>query len=119
MRQFSYLATRAKALFVALVCGTEIVGYGILLTPKNLHHARVYSLAVLPKWKGMGLGRRLMQYLIEQASSLGYYSTRLEVRENNQRAIQLYKSLGFGEIGIKAKYYADGASARVMEKTLL
>jgi len=41
----------------------------------------------------------------------------LEVRTDNSRAINLYKSCGFEEIGIRRKYYQpSGADALVMRR---
>jgi ribosomal protein S18 acetylase RimI-like enzyme len=43
---------------------------------------------------------------------------RLEVREDNARAIGLYEKSGYRLFGRKPGYYADGATALRFEKTL-
>ena len=43
---------------------------------------------------------------------------RLEVREDNSRAIDLYEKNGYQPIGRKPAYYADGADALRYEKPL-
>lgn len=52
------------------------------------------SLAVLPEYRGRGIGRQLMQYGIEQGLAKGLDVT-LAVDPVNERAQQLYRSLGF------------------------
>ncbi|MBS1109343.1 MAG: ribosomal protein, partial [Anaeromyxobacteraceae bacterium] len=43
----------------------------------------------------------------------------LEVRRGNQPAIALYRSLGYREVGVRPRYYAeDGEDALVMDKDL-
>ena len=44
-----------------------------------------------------------MQYL----SNLGAAYATLEVRRSNLRAQNLYKSLGFVELGVRKRYYED------------
>ena len=41
----------------------------------------------------------------------------LEVRRGNEPAIALYRSLGYREVGVRPRYYAeDGEDALVMDK---
>jgi ribosomal-protein-alanine N-acetyltransferase len=43
----------------------------------------------------------------------------LEVRRGNAPAIALYRSLGYREVGVRPRYYAeDGEDALVMDKDL-
>lgn len=52
------------------------------------------SLAVLPEYRGRGIGRRLLEHGIRQGRSLGLTVT-LAVDPVNERAQRLYRSLGF------------------------
>ena len=58
----------------------------------------VDSLAVLPEWRGHGIGRALLQQAIGQGSALGLTVT-LAVEYDNDRAQHLYRSLGFAPAG--------------------
>lgn len=55
----------------------------------------VHDLAVLPAWRGQGIGRRLLRAVEDEASSRGYCKVTLEVRADNP-AQGLYRRLGYG-----------------------
>jgi ribosomal protein S18 acetylase RimI-like enzyme len=60
-------------------------------------------LYVRPAFRGRGLGRLLVQRLIEEARSLGYHKMRLDTLPGRMdRAITMYRSFGFVEID---RYY--------------
>ena len=58
-----------------------------------------------PEVQGEGHGRRLMRRLMDLARWHGAERIFLEVRPSNPRAMQLYHTLGFNEIGRRPKYY--------------
>ena len=43
----------------------------------------------------------------------------LEVRENNIKAIELYKKIGFEQYNIRKHYYRDGVNAILFRKKLI
>jgi ribosomal protein S18 acetylase RimI-like enzyme len=55
----------------------------------------IHDLAVLPAYRGLGVGRRLLQRVEAKARQLGCCKLTLEVREDNQPAQQLYWKMGF------------------------
>ena len=57
--------------------------------------------------RGRGLGRKLTAELLQVLSNLGAGYATLEVRVSNQRAQNLYKSLGFISVGKRKRYYED------------
>ena len=57
--------------------------------------------------RGHGYGRRLTEALLQYLSNLGADYTTLEVRESNEVAIGLYRSLGFVKVGVRKRYYSD------------
>lgn len=56
----------------------------------------IHDLAVLPEFRGRGVGRRLLEAVERRAADLGCCKVTLEVREDNDRARRLYRSLGYG-----------------------
>lgn len=58
----------------------------------------VDSLAVLPEYRGQGIGRALLQRAVTQGRELGLKVT-LAVEYDNARAQHLYRSLGFAPDG--------------------
>ena len=74
-------------------------------------------LFVRPAYRGSGLGRLLAQSIIDEASKLGYTHMRLDtIPGKMDKAIALYRALGFVEIGP----YCDNpvAGAKFMELEL-
>ena len=56
----------------------------------------VHDVAVLPDFRGRGVGRELLRFIAEDARRLGCCKITLEVREDNRAAAELYRSEGFG-----------------------
>jgi ribosomal-protein-alanine N-acetyltransferase len=67
--------------------------------------AQILSLCIDPDLQGRGLGRSLLQQLLNEASSSHADSVFLEVRASNLAARNLYESSGFNEIGVRRGYY--------------
>ncbi|PKN01413.1 MAG: ribosomal-protein-alanine N-acetyltransferase [Elusimicrobia bacterium HGW-Elusimicrobia-1] len=69
--------------------------------------AHVIDIAVRPEYRRRGLGRRLMDFLVEKSAEAGAKKIFLEVRPSNSGAISLYKEAGFVDAGRRVKYYKD------------
>nr|WP_280954390.1 ribosomal protein S18-alanine N-acetyltransferase [Methanohalophilus levihalophilus] len=80
---------------------------------------RIFSLAVRSDIRGKGIGTRLLRRILKEFRRLNLQSAKLEVRESNLKAIDLYKRMGFLECWCEAGYYSDGEDAVVMKKRLL
>ncbi len=90
-----------------MVDNNIIIGYGILSYGAN--EAHVLNLAIEPAFQQRGLGKKLLEHLIDVAKSLGAYEIFLEVRLSNDVARSLYEKLNFAEIGLRKGYYpAEG-----------
>lgn len=63
------------------------------------------NLAVAPDLRGQGVGRMLLDAMLEDASARGTIQLYLEVRESNSAARQLYAARGFKEVGRRNRYY--------------
>ena len=81
----------------------ELRGYIIL--SQVLDEAHLLNLCVSLKFQGFGLGRELTARGIKEVVKRGARKMFLEVRRSNMRAIRLYESFGFSEIGIRTNYY--------------
>ena len=80
-----------------------------------LDEGHITNIAVSAPERGLGIGRKITWALLQYASNLGASYLTLEVRENNEPAKSLYRSLGFVRVGIRKKYYEDtGEDAWIM-----
>lgn len=86
-----------------LVEHQTILGYGILSVGAG--EAHVLNVCIAPSHQGRHLGRRLVRQVIDLARWHRAERIFLEVRPSNERAIALYLSLGFNEIGKRPNYY--------------
>ena len=93
----------------------DLVGYAGLSSVPASFSADIQTIGVSPNSQGKGLGRKLMELLMARALSLGAEQVLLEVRADNEKAISLYKSLGFEQIDLRKRYYQpSGIDALVM-----
>ncbi len=83
--------------------GGAVEGYGIMSIAAGESH--VLNLCVNTGWQGQGLGRRLLSKLLDVARDHLASITLLEVRPSNPRALRLYESFGFSEVGVRRGYY--------------
>ena len=73
-------------------------------------HTATIGIAVSPEWRGQGVGTALMQAIIDFARQGGVLKRlELEVISTNERAIHVYRKLGFVPEGLhRRKLYKDG-----------
>ncbi|MFV0281614.1 MAG: GNAT family N-acetyltransferase [Rhodoblastus sp.] len=101
------------------VCESDagIVGYGLVEFRTFSVFARLFSIA-RAQTAPAGVGRALLASCEARAIARGRRAIRLEVREDNFRALRLYEKSGFRPIGRYDDYYEDGAPALRLEKAL-
>lgn len=99
------LSDNDKARYVVAKVNDTIVGYGGLW--KILDEGHITNIAIHPQYRGMGIGNRIVQSLIELCSIEDITSMTLEVRASNIAAINLYKKFGFITEGIRKHYYSN------------
>lgn len=87
---------------VLLVDG-HVVGY--YYAQNVVGEISLLNIAIEPSSQGKGLGRRLLNGLIDAAQQQQASTIFLEVRESNVAAIHLYRKVGFIEQGRRKDYY--------------
>jgi ribosomal protein S18 acetylase RimI-like enzyme len=111
------LTSPTAAVLVAEHRGTVAGGAVVLFRPSSII-ARLYSIAVAPRDAGNGIGPALLASAEAAALARECQFLRLEVHENNQRAIARYRKAGFREFGRRQAYYQDKGDALRFEKRL-
>lgn len=91
--------------FVAVDDGPEMRLAGYVFARVVAGEAEILNIAVVPEDRRSGLGRRLLEVVLESVRSAGAESVFLEVRESNEAARRLYGGLGFRPVGFRADYY--------------
>jgi ribosomal-protein-alanine N-acetyltransferase len=102
--------------FLMAKLGEEIVGYAI--GEKSKDSGLIVSVAVKKEWRRRGIGRKLIEKLLENFKKEGMKIVFLHVREENRDAINFYQALGFKIIELVENYYSNGENAYLMEKSL-
>jgi ribosomal protein S18 acetylase RimI-like enzyme len=57
----------------------------------------IHDFAVLPAFRGRGIGRKLLAEIARRAKEMGCCKLTSEVQENNHRARQVYEAAGFAQ----------------------
>lgn len=88
-------------MLVALLNGRHIGNCSMssLGAYQRYSHRCSVAIALYKEFCGLGLGRQMMQAILEEARNCGYEQAELEVVSENQNAIALYESLGFEKYG--------------------
>lgn len=86
-----------------MTLGDEIIGYAVFSIVAA--EAHLLNITIEPEYMGRGLGRELLEYVIESCRQHDAESLFLEVRVSNEPANRLYKSIGFQSLGIRKDYY--------------
>ncbi len=112
-----FLASPTAALIVA-EHDSKLAGYALVLYPPRSSRARLYSIAVAPHAGKRGVGPLLLTAAEEAAQRRRRKAMRLEVHEQNTRAIARYEKSGYRLFGRHRDYYDDRGDALRFEKPL-
>lgn len=90
-----YVPPRGALLIVRV--GDDVAGC-VALRPLDAATGEMKRLYVRPAFQGMGLGRRLVEAVIDAARQAAYRELRLDTLASMESAQALYRQLGFIEI---------------------
>ena len=97
----------------------SLIGYAGLSKLASSTSCDIQTIAVSESHRGLGVGRKLMESLLDFASEQKAKEVFLEVREDKPTPQKLYSSLGFNAIDRRENYYQpDGVAAIVMRLDL-
>jgi ribosomal protein S18 acetylase RimI-like enzyme len=84
----------------------SITGFAIMEFGDERAH--LVLLAVRPSHRRLGIGQRLLEWLLESARVAGMASIHLELRANNDAARRFYRAMSFYETVLVPGYYRSG-----------
>jgi len=91
-----------------------LVGF-LVATATAPDEKEILNIAVEPALRRAGFGRILMETVLAETHGINWY---LEVRESNEAAINLYKTLGFLPQGRRENYYHGPPEAAIVMRLL-
>lgn len=97
--------TNDTAHFYVALKDDEVVGYiGLYIVCESCF---ITNVAVFPQYRNQGIATALIRRAFLTATSRGTDFISLEVRKSNTKAISLYETLQFEEMGIRKNYYRN------------
>ena len=93
---------------VALV-ESEVAGF-ILVRRVADDEWEILNLAVAPEFHHCGVATALVRMQLDEQKGHAF----LEVRSSNSAARNLYKKMGFSEIGVRPQYYSDPSEGAIV-----
>lgn len=90
---------------LAIVDGKVVgmAGFNAIGSKYKVRHRAEFGITVSKNYWGQGIGKAIMNACIACARQAGYTQLELDVVSDNERAISLYKKLGFIEYGRNPK----------------
>lgn len=101
---FRGLLRRPDTDLVAAERDGRLEGYAVCWTVVD--QSELGNVAVAPEARSGGIGRALVEAVLERVRGRGARECFLEVRESNQVAQALYREMGFEVVGRRKAYYA-------------
>lgn len=103
--------------FFVAVDNKRVVGYGGVYL--ILDEGQISNIATLPAFRGKGIGKAILNEIIDTCRNQGCERITLELRESNKIARALYEACGFVEVGKRPNFYSSPSeTAILMDKKL-
>ena len=97
-----------------VICDKDIFGYIGLWHVDNV--AQILNFYILEEYQNKGYGTMLLNYAFSYLREKEIDTITLEVRESNQKALNLYEKKGFKKATIRRHYYENGEDAILLLK---
>jgi len=93
-----------------LLAGDNLIGYFVAM--KVVDEVHLLNITVSLTYRNQGWARLMLDALAVWSRGQGCAWLWLEVRESNHRALQVYRSHGFKQVGLRKDYYPVGRGLR-------
>lgn len=108
----SKIESDRELMLVAYIGGEHIGNCSLmsLTSYRKYQHRCEVAIAIYQKYWGCGIGKAMLETVIDVATKIGYEQAELEVIAGNDSAISLYEKLGFKKYGTfpNSMKYSDG-----------
>jgi tRNA threonylcarbamoyladenosine biosynthesis protein TsaB len=104
-KQFTEELVGGRSDFFVMQQGEEIIGF-VSGRPMG-EEGEILNLAMKPKSRKRGIGKTLVQQLLQVFAQKGVLKVFLEVRKSNSGAIAFYERLGFRQVRERPAYYGN------------
>jgi ribosomal-protein-alanine acetyltransferase len=118
-QQIAYLLTDYNAISLVARVNGQIAGFviGRIDIVRNAPFGHILTIDIPPSYRRKGIAQKLLRKIEAVFKERGIKECRLEVREDNVAASNLYQKLGYKKAGKLEKYYGD-AHGLYLKKTL-
>lgn len=118
-QQLAYLLTDYNAIGLVARVNGEIAGFVIARVDigRNVSFGHILTVDITSAYRRKGIAQKLCHEVETIFREKGIKECRLEVREDNVAALNLYKKLGYKKVGNLKKYYGE-AHGLYLQKTL-
>ncbi|MEM2998940.1 MAG: ribosomal protein S18-alanine N-acetyltransferase [Candidatus Bathyarchaeia archaeon] len=106
-QQLAYLLADYNTVGLVARFNDEITGFVMarIGIERNMMFGHILTVNVAPAYRRRGIAQRLLVEIESMLREKGVKECRLEVREDNVAALNLYRKLGYKVIGKLEKYY--------------
>ena len=118
-QQLTYLLTDYNTIRLAAFANGEIAGFIIAHVDieRKALFGHIITIDVTPTYRRQGIAQKLLQKTETIFKDHGIKECRLEVREDNAAALNLYRKLGYQKAGTLKRYYGN-TNGLYLKKTL-
>jgi ribosomal-protein-alanine N-acetyltransferase len=95
----------------------EIAGYILFWIIEET--LELHDIAVKGSYKKKGIGRLMMEFMMETARDKGVEEMFLEVRQSNVEAVRFYEKFGFMQIDVRKNYYNNPVENALVYRLLM
>ncbi len=117
-RQIGYLLRDFNSISLVGRVNDEIVAFviGRIEVEGKTLYGHIFTLETVPIYRRKGIAQKLLKALEIMFLERGAAESRLEVREDNSYALNLYRKLGYRQTGKMEGYYGNAAGLSFRKK---
>jgi ribosomal protein S18 acetylase RimI-like enzyme len=93
----------------------DLCGYALVAATPGGVRSWILAFGIHERYRGLGLGRRLLAEVLRRSASWGTGDLWLSVEPSNSPAVRLYRSFGFTPTGHVDDYFGPGDDRLIMK----